>query len=583
MGFEKPISIKKAIRSIQSTDYVLPAIQREFVWDAEQIEKLFDSLMLSYPIGSFLFWEVQPENIGDFQFYRFMDSFHQRDHKRNQPINLKGRQTSVIAVLDGQQRLTAINIGLRGVYAEKLPYYHWSSDHAFPDRKLYLNLLGPAEDDMEFKYEFKMLRKKEINEANEKKHWFLVGDVLGLKEYQDTFDYCVDQGLVKEGNKFPHRTLGKLFRVVNEKLIIHYFLEEKQDLDKVLNIFIRVNSGGTILSYSDMLLSIATAQWQEKDARQEIYNLVDELNNVGEGFDFSKDFVLKASLVLADIRAIEFRVNNFNRENMHIIEDEWEGIKRAIFLTVKLLASWGYSRQTLVSNNAVIPLAYYLYKKGSPPTFVEAGRFKDDRLEMRKWLMIALLKRTFSGQADTVLRAVRRASQDHEEQFPAKSIYDELRGTNKSMAFEEAELEGLISYRYHQSYTFSVLAMLYPWLKYDQRFHIDHIHPRSMFSKNKLIERGISEEKWHLWLDHKDDLANLQLLQGLPNQEKSDQAFEAWVQDQYPTPQNLEHYKKHHLIPDMDLSFDNFPVFMKKREEKIKNKLREILTIQEPI
>ena len=40
MGFEKPITIAKAIKEIQDNNYVLPAIQREFVWDAEQIEKL---------------------------------------------------------------------------------------------------------------------------------------------------------------------------------------------------------------------------------------------------------------------------------------------------------------------------------------------------------------------------------------------------------------------------------------------------------------------------------------------------------------------------------------------------------------
>lgn len=583
MGFEKPISIKKAIQGIQASDYVLPAIQREFVWDAEQIEKLFDSLLLCYPIGSFLFWQVKPENLGDFQFYRFMDHYHERDFQHNPQINLKGRVTPVTAVLDGQQRLTALNIGLRGWFAEKLPYYRWDSDNAFPERRLHLNLMGPAEDNMEFKYQFRLLRKKDLESTKNDKFWFPVGDILEFNELHQVYDYCHQHGLTQHDTTYPYKTLVKLWEIINKEQVINYFLEEEQDLDKVLNIFIRVNSGGTILSYSDMLLSIATAQWQEKDARQEIYNLVDELNNVGEGFDFSKDFVLKASLVLADIRAIEFRVNNFNRENMHIIEEEWECIKRAIFLTVKLLASWGYSRQTLVSNNAVIPLAYYLYKKGSPPTFVEAGRFRDDRLEMRRWLMIALLKRIFSGQADTVLRAVRRASQDHEEQFPAQSIYDELRGTNKSMAFDEAELEGLISYRYHQSYTFSVLAMLYPWLKYDQHFHIDHIYPRSMFSDTELNERGIPEDEWHLWKDQKDDLSNLQLLQGLPNQEKSDQAFEAWIQDQHPTPHDLEHYQKHHMIPDMDLSFENFPAFVKKREEKIKDKLRELLTIQETL
>src|SRR5512134_3965521 len=104
MGFETPITIEKAIREIQAADYVLPAIQREFVWSAEQIEKLFDSLLRGYPISSFLFWQVQAGKVQDFQFYRFMESYHQRDHRHNPKVSLMPN-SPVRAVLDGQQRL----------------------------------------------------------------------------------------------------------------------------------------------------------------------------------------------------------------------------------------------------------------------------------------------------------------------------------------------------------------------------------------------------------------------------------------------------------------------------------------------
>ena len=63
MAFQTPITIHKAIQRIQEKEYVLPAIQREFVWPTDRIERLFDSLMRDYPIGSFLFWEVQSENL----------------------------------------------------------------------------------------------------------------------------------------------------------------------------------------------------------------------------------------------------------------------------------------------------------------------------------------------------------------------------------------------------------------------------------------------------------------------------------------------------------------------------------------
>jgi len=221
-----------------------------------------------------------------------------------------------------------------------------------------------------------MLRDKDKDAQTEddSKFWSPVSKILQFAELQDAFEYCVEHGLTQGGQKFPWRTLTELWRVIKEKLLIHFFLEEEQDLDKVLNIFIRVNSGGTQLSYSDMLLSIATAQWQEKDARQEIYGLVDQLNTVGEGFSFNKDFILKASLVLLDIPTIEFRVKSFKNGNMLQIESQWDEISKALRLTAYLLDSWGYNGQTLVSNNAVIPLPYYLYRKDSPSNFVTSSQ-----------------------------------------------------------------------------------------------------------------------------------------------------------------------------------------------------------------
>ncbi|MEK6781959.1 MAG: DUF262 domain-containing protein [Bacteroidota bacterium] len=54
MAYEKPITIKEAIEQIQKKKFVLPSIQREFVWESSQIEMLFDSIMRDYPISTFL-------------------------------------------------------------------------------------------------------------------------------------------------------------------------------------------------------------------------------------------------------------------------------------------------------------------------------------------------------------------------------------------------------------------------------------------------------------------------------------------------------------------------------------------------
>src|SRR5207302_10112104 len=104
---------------VERRTYVRPGIQREFVWSRDQIEELFDSLMRGYPIGSFLFWEIEFANESGYDLYDFVADFDPRT-PHNEPANLTGSD-SVIAILDGQQRLTAMNIAIRGSFTEKIP------------------------------------------------------------------------------------------------------------------------------------------------------------------------------------------------------------------------------------------------------------------------------------------------------------------------------------------------------------------------------------------------------------------------------------------------------------------------------
>ena len=143
MSFQTPITIHQAINHITKAEYVLPGIQREFIWRENQITNLFDSLMRGYPIGSFLFWKVDKDHCQSYTFYRFLDNYHQRKQRHNTRIKLSGVE-SVTAILDGQQRLTSLYVGLQGSYASKKKYWRWNNPKAFPIRQLYLNLLQPA-------------------------------------------------------------------------------------------------------------------------------------------------------------------------------------------------------------------------------------------------------------------------------------------------------------------------------------------------------------------------------------------------------------------------------------------------------
>ena len=73
-------TIEKTLDEIHRHELVLPAIQREFVWQPEQICRLFDSIMQGYPFGTFLYWKVAPENSAKFKFFDFVLNYHQRDN-----------------------------------------------------------------------------------------------------------------------------------------------------------------------------------------------------------------------------------------------------------------------------------------------------------------------------------------------------------------------------------------------------------------------------------------------------------------------------------------------------------------------
>jgi hypothetical protein len=151
------------------------------------------------------------------------------------------------------------------------------------------------------------------------------------------------------------------------------------------------------------------------------------------------------------------------------------------------------------------------------------------------------------------------------------------------MVFDDAQIEGLLDRRYGSNDVFAVLALLYPWLKFDQQFHVDHIFPRAMFTAERLDQPDIPSERRAEWLDHKDDLANRQLLQGLVNEEKSDKDFETWLLDREREPENLAHYRDMHMIPPGSLEFAQFPAFLAARRDLLRRRLRDALQPEQAV
>ncbi len=581
MAYETPLTIAEVMQDIANNKYVLPSIQREYVWDTDQIETLFDSLMQDYPIGAFLFWEIDKKRILDYDFYEFLRNYHEKAGTHNKKLDLKGSD-GVTAVLDGQQRLTSIYIGLKGSYAYRMKYKQKKNENAYPTRYLYLNLLEDAKNETN-KYDFRFLTDAEHSGMSEG-YWYRVGNILTMTQPGDTSQYVLDNiafagTYSKEQTMHANNTLQKLYNLVHTDKTLSYYKEKSVELDKVLNIFIRVNSGGTVLTYSDLLLSIASAQWENHDAREEITEFVEEVNAIGGGFRINKDFVLKTALVLTDFTDIAFKVDNFNKQNMMKIEANWDNIKRAIKQSVNLVSSFGYTGETLSSNNALIPIAYYLLTIGMPDSFVESGKTKDNKAKIKKWLIMALLKKAFSGQPDNVIRPIRDIIRENGNgEFPLSQIIDKFKGTNKSILFTEDDIEEyLLKLKYGKSETLSTLMLLYPSLDFSNKFHEDHMYPKSKFRKPYLRKMGVPEEKLDEYIETVNDISNLQLLPAQLNEEKLNTDFDKWFNTEQSTEIEKIHYRKIHYLPNMEYTYPVFLEFVMKRREILKSKLKDIL------
>lgn len=577
-GFQSPITIAQAIERIHRNEYLLPAFQRDFVWSAEQIEKLFDSLMKGYPISSMLFWKVKGGTKTDFRFYKFLSAFIQYHRICNDPIPTDNIN-DFYAILDGQQRLTSLYIGLCGSYAYKDYRKRWDySESNFPTRHLYLNIsrkYTQEESDREFIFSFvdKNISKEKdlfIDKSSEK--WFRVGKILAL--HQD-YNYGIDE-FAEDNNidKESKRLLRLLDNVIHTKLNINFYEEDEQKPDKAVNIFIRINSGGTALSFSDILMSIAIANCKQMDAKTEIKNLVEHIRS--KGFNISHDFILKSFLYLyhKDVRSL---ITSFNLSFIELVENNWTRIRDAVSNLFDLLRSFGLTDFTMTSYNAAMPILYYLYHKDIYQDFYKKMGNREDCEIIKKWLFSILLRRAFGASADSVLAQSRRAYttditgcyiKETVTLFPAAEINSEIK---KLSDVGDDFIEDLLYSQKDSQYSFPILAMLYPNLDYrNNNFHQDHLHPASAY--NDLEEKDKEKYGWQVY----NSILNLQMLDANENESKNAKPLDKWVSEQTRN-KDMQKFMEDHLIPDTDLSLSNFSDFVEKRKTILVQRIKKMI------
>jgi uncharacterized protein with ParB-like and HNH nuclease domain len=576
-------TIKEAMKRITDKRLYLPAIQRKFVWGADQIEKLFDSIMRDYPIGAFLFWMVEKAKQNDYSFYEFIRDYHERDKWKNELAAKPHLPDELIGVLDGQQRLNSMYVALQGTYAYKRPRVWWNNPNAFPVRRFYINVfkLEREEEEEDFVYEFLFLTADEAVEIKADALWFQVKDLLhldSLSDVRETLDKRLESipeavEVPKETRNLALRILEKLWERLNRLPVINYFPVTNQNLDEILDIFVRVNSAGITLSKTDLLFSTIVAQWEQ--GRETIEKFQEQINSKGNRFWFDTDFIMRACLVLADC-PIRLKVASFKSENVKLIVKEWPAITAAIERAVDLLVDWGFQGETLTSANAVIPIADAI-KRGYDlnKTSVE---------NLRLLLIKTLLTGIYGSQSDQVLSSMRKAvgaCVQSGSTFDIGQFESTLRlPGGKSVAIHEETLDELLLSTKGPR-TFALLSLLTPQLKFHQiHFHQDHIHPFAGFGTAPLRKLPLTDEQIEDWQAKCDALPNLHLLEGKENQSKQATPFATWLKKEFPKPDDAKNYlQRHHISHAVSLELAAFDQFFEDRKALLIKRLANLLNV----
>ena len=545
-------TIKKMVSYINNPDEQgglwLPLIQRKFVWDTEQITSLFDSVMRDYPISNMLIWKTKDKMRTRKFFDEYREDLKVKDFFRPQDDKKK------MLVLDGQQRLQSFFISLKGSYEGK---------------ELHFNVLSDNKSDSEvsednIKYQFKFLKAGKV-EPN----WVLFKDILYSDlQYNQLADKIIDsfKGTVLSENqeKLIRNNVARVVRQFKDLEVIAYQEIDSIDdpalytKDDVVEIFIRANSGGTILSKSDLLFSLLESGWDF--AEEKVQELKDNLDT--NDFDFKRDFILKTSLCLTGLGA-KYEVEKFrDKNNLKKIEDNWERISDAIKDVKDFVYGKTYikSGKALTSYLALIPLIFFRYNY--------EDSWKKGVANLDKWLLRVLLTGAFNGNPDSLIDQCNRDITE-KKTFDIASINQIIKNSGRNLDVTER----VILSAYYGSGNLSLLFNL--WynqfgINFTPSFEgnypqIDHIFPQSLLMSVKFINPITQRPNMIYQVSERDQIANCMLLTREENGPggKGDTPPERWFEDKD------DKYLEIHLIPkDKELwKLDNYEKFIEERKK----------------
>jgi uncharacterized protein with ParB-like and HNH nuclease domain len=552
-------TIRKFIKYLNNKDeqggFWLPNIQRPFVWKKEQIERLYDSILREYPIGTLLVWKTK----SDLKRRKFIDNY--KNGISLADFYIPQDKSQKMMVLDGQQRLQSLFIGLMGSY---------------DGQELYINILSGelvAPEDIKFDFKFKSKGKVDFPFILFKELVFTDAKPKEIVKKLSLENEVTDE---QEDRIYDNVELIREVLCTQENIL--YQLVDSVDRpdtyteEDIVEIFIRANSGGTPLGKSDLLFSLLTASWEEAEDRMD--ELLDDLNKTGYKFD--RDFILKVSLVLLD-KGAKYEIEKFRLPEIKDgIEDNWKKISDSLRFVKDFIYGKTFLKtdKTLPSYASLIPMIYSRYH--FPNTW--NPRMESDYMD---YLVKVNLTGVFGGVSDSFTDALINSVRENKG-FVKSEIFGEIRSKGKSMEVTE---ESLLKYHY-SSKEIHLLFNLWYGFNYQPAWNqnkpqIDHIFPQSELKKVKIenTETGKMNVMKYKWFD-RDQIGNLVLLTAHENgaSNKTDTLPKDWFANKKPE------YLQLHLIPENSAlwEMDKFEDFVKERKTLLISQFANILYTPKP-
>jgi len=558
---DSSISIYEAMMHIKEGRYVMPAFQRQFVWSMEQIEKLWDSILLNYPIATFLFWHVDDNNVTwDTYFCNFLTSVTFDNRKQADSVNYEltdiDVNTTDTAILDGQQRLTSLYLSLFGDSYIREKYARRNTVGGTVTKLLIeLNKNKLDVDEEEYnskKYDIKFSVKVGRLSPTQ----FELRNILQEKfQNNSTRDKAIEDAIANvppDSKDYARNLLKTLYHKIFTEKLIRFTEIHDMNQDDALEMFVRFNSGGKALRKSEITMSILEAYWPS--AKTEFGKLlVDSYEGYGS------DFIIRAALMLYG----DVVKSNINRKISEELKNNWSSFKKALKNLETVLKSLRIEVSRFSSSwNVLLPVLYYIYY--NPENHV------NNTEAIRAYLMRAILFTYFQSGTTSKLQQMKSNINNYDYEITVEML-DQI----TDLRVTDGKIEDILNAEKGSRVAGDALYYLcLEWTNKNFKYEQDHLHPYDRFDGNKPI--SVSMEDWRRWRGLRNRLPNLQLLEGRSNGSKNNMRLIDYYNDMNDA-QKADFYKQAIIPEGVSLEIEHFEELYNKRKEMLAARIKALL------